>query len=49
MISKDTVDWHKHAAERDEAYLALGPIDDTETTDGPWSSGAQASDESGNT
>lgn len=37
MISQDTVDWHRLAAERDGAYLALGPVDDTETTEGPWS------------
>lgn len=31
--------WHREAAERDEAYLALGPVDMTETNDGPWSGG----------
>lgn len=30
-------DWHTEARQRDEAYLAQGPIDMTETTDGPWS------------
>lgn len=34
-----TADWHREAAVRDEEYLAMGPPDDTETTDGPWASG----------
>lgn len=32
--------WHSEAAQRDEAYLAQGPADMAETTDGPWSGGA---------
>jgi hypothetical protein len=28
--------WHREAAARDEAYLALGPDDDSETDDSPW-------------
>jgi len=28
--------WHTQARERDEAYLAEGPMDMTETSDGPW-------------
>lgn len=47
MISQDAVDWHKQAAERDTTYLALGPVDDTETTDGPWSGGAAPSEPCG--
>lgn len=31
--------WHTEARERDEAYLALGPADDTETDDSPWRGG----------
>lgn len=33
------LDWHDEARVRDEAYLALGPVDDTETRDGPWAGG----------
>lgn len=32
-----TAQWHTEARRRDEEYLAQGPIDMTETTDGPWS------------
>jgi hypothetical protein len=31
--------WHAEARQRDEAYLALGPVDDTETHDSPWLDG----------
>lgn len=31
-----TLDWHTAARERDEAYLAQGAVDDSETVDGPW-------------
>jgi hypothetical protein len=34
-----TAQWHTEAAKRDEEYLAQGPVDMTETTDGPWSGG----------
>jgi hypothetical protein len=33
--AQETLDWHHEAAARDEARLAEGPDDDTETTD-PW-------------
>ena len=33
---QDVLDWHREARKRDEAYLAQGPMDMTETTDGPW-------------
>jgi hypothetical protein len=35
--------WHRAAAKRDEAYLAQGPVDMTETTDpyGPWAAGPE--------
>ena len=32
-------DWHNEARKRDEAYLAQGPIDDSETHDSPWRDG----------
>lgn len=33
--------WHTDAAQRDEEYLDQGPMDMTETTDGPWTGGAE--------
>jgi len=33
-----TLDWHRQARERDEQYLAQGPVDDSESDD-PWRGG----------
>lgn len=40
-----TLDWHTAARVRDETYLAQGPMDMTETVDGPWASEVDPAEE----